>query len=72
MCVSQSVVVHLELEDSVNIGQLKLDTIFASYGKENIYWLVRHSTLKMKALQCIKTLVLHVIHNRVNLPFFLR
>lgn len=57
MCVSQSVVVHLELEDSVNIRQLKLDTIFASYRKENIYCLVRHSTLKMKAFLCIKTLL---------------
>lgn len=72
MCVSQSVVVHLELEDSINIGQLKLNTIFASYRNENIHWLGRHSTPKMKALQCIKTLVLHVIHNQVNLPFFLR
>lgn len=30
MCVSQSVVVHLELEHSVNIRQLELDAVFAS------------------------------------------
>lgn len=33
MCVSQSVVVHLELEDSVNIRQLELDAVSASYRK---------------------------------------
>lgn len=31
MCVSQSVVVHLELEDSIHIRQLELDTVFTSW-----------------------------------------
>lgn len=38
MCVSQSVVVHLELEDSVNIRQLELDTIFSTCNKHRHLW----------------------------------
>lgn len=38
MCVSQSVVVHLELEDSVNIRQLELDTIFSTCNKHTHLW----------------------------------
>lgn len=34
MCVSQPVVVHLKLEDSINIRKLELDAIFSSYIKK--------------------------------------
>lgn len=35
MCVSQTVVVHLELEDAIYIGQLELNGIFTSFKMEN-------------------------------------
>lgn len=41
MCVSEPVVVHLKLEDSINIRQLELDTIFSTYKekKTDVKWL---------------------------------
>lgn len=35
MCVSQTVVVHLELEDAVHIRQRELHAIFISWEKDN-------------------------------------
>lgn len=45
MCVSQSVVVHLELEDSVNIRQRELDTIFSTCNKHTFLFEVIHVQL---------------------------
>lgn len=41
MCVSEPVVVHLKLEDAINIRQLELDTIFSTYKekKTDVQWL---------------------------------
>lgn len=36
MCVSEPVVVHLKLEDSINIRQLELDTIFSTYKEKKL------------------------------------
>lgn len=50
MCVSQSVVVHLELEDSVHIRQLELDAIFTSWKRDDTAFIVDtvHYTIQLK------------------------
>lgn len=40
MCISQSVVVHLELENSIHIRQLELDAVFTSYMADNTAFIV--------------------------------
>lgn len=48
MCVSQPVVVHLKLEDSINIRKLELDTIFSSYIKKRQALMFSDSITQLK------------------------
>lgn len=48
MCVSQPVVVHLKLEDSINIRKLELNTIFSSYIKKRQALMFSDSITQLK------------------------